>query len=151
MLKFTEKIQKEDFENWLEMGLLLWPRYSKEKLKKVFQDILKSKKETVIICKENSNYIGFINLSLRFEHVSGAKTRPVAYVEGIFVKDQHRKQGIAKQLLAAGEKWAKSRKCAEIASDVEFKNKISQNFHKKIGFKESNTLVHFIKAVSRKY
>ncbi|MBI5393387.1 hypothetical protein HZA96_05950 [Candidatus Woesearchaeota archaeon] len=60
-----QKIKKEDFDAWLEMGLLLWPKHSKHELKKEFEDILKSKREETFLCKDDEGkYIGFINLSL---------------------------------------------------------------------------------------
>lgn len=143
-----QKIKKEDFDAWLKMGLLLWPKHSTDELKKEFQDILKSKIEETFICKEDKcNYAGFINISLRYEYVPGAKSSPVGYVEGIFVKEQYRKKGIAKKLIDAGEEWAKSKHCKEMGSDVELHNKLSQVFHKKLGFKEDDILVHFIKKI----
>ena len=88
-----QKINKEDFNAWLEMGLMLWPKYSKSELKKEFEDIFESKKEETFLCKDDEgNYIGFINLSLRYEHVPGATSSPTGYVEGIFVKAQYQKK-----------------------------------------------------------
>lgn len=143
-----QKIKKEDFTVWLEMGLLLWPKHSKNELEKEFEEILKSKREETFLCKDDKgNYAGFINVSLRHEHVQGATSSPVGYIEGIFVKDQYRKKGIAKKLIDAGEKWAKNKGCKEIGSDTELHNKTSQAFHKKLGFKEDGTLIHFIKKI----
>lgn len=143
-----QKIKKEDFDTWLEMGLLLWPKHSKNELKKEFEDILKSKREETFLCKDDEEkYVGFINLSLRYEHVLRAISSPVGYVEGIFVKEEYRKKGIAKKLIDAGEEWAKSKGCKEMGSDTELHNKASQVFHKKLGFKEDDIIVHFIKKI----
>ncbi|MBD3318657.1 GNAT family N-acetyltransferase [Candidatus Woesearchaeota archaeon] len=143
-----QKIQNEDFSDWLEMGLMLWPKHSKAELKKEFEEILKSKKEETFLCKdEDGSYIGFINVSLRFEYIPGATSSPVGYVEGIFIKEQYRKKGIAKKLIDAGEEWVKSKGCKEMGSDTELHNKTSQAFHKKLGFKEDDILVHFIKKI----
>ncbi len=143
-----QKIKKADFNAWLEMGSLLWPKHSKNELKKEFEDILKSKREETFLCKdEKGNYAGFINVSLRHEYVPGATLSPVGYVEGIFVKKQYRKKGIAKKLIDAGEKWAKSKGCKEIGSDSKLHNKASQAFHKRLGFKKDDILVHFIKKI----
>ncbi|MBI5393384.1 GNAT family N-acetyltransferase [Candidatus Woesearchaeota archaeon] len=143
-----QKIKKEDFDAWLEMGLLLWPKHSKNELKKEFKDILKSKREETFLCKDDEGkYIGFINLSLRYEHVPGATSSTVGYVEGIFIKEEYRKKGIAKKLIDTGERWAKSKGCKEIGSDAELHNKASQAFHKRLGFKENEIILHFIKKV----
>jgi len=130
------------------MGLMLWPKYSRAELKKEFEIILKSKSEEILLSKnKEGNLLGFINLSLRYEHVSGATSSPTGYVEGIFVKRRYRKKGIAKKLIEAGEKWVKSKGCKEIGSDTWLHNKASQEFHKKLGFKENNVLAHFIKKI----
>lgn len=143
-----QKIKKEDFEDWLEMGLLLWPKHSKSGLKKEFEIVFKSTREETFLGKDDEgNYAGFINVSLRYEYVPGAKSFPAGYVEGIFVKKQYRKKGFAKKLLESGEKWARTKGCKEMGSDTELHNKASQKFHKKLGFKESDILVHFIKKI----
>ena len=104
--------------------------------------------EETFICKnEKGNYIGFINLSLKYDHILGTTSYPTAYVEGIFVKEQYRKNKVARKLMVAGEDWAKSKGCKEMGSDTELSNKSSQAFHKKLGFKEKNILVHFIKKI----
>ena len=126
-----------------------------EKLKKILKETfqtkkitLKSKMEETFICKnEKGNYIGFINLSLKYDHILGTTSYPTAYVEGIFVKEQYRKNKVARKLMVAGEDWAKSKGCKEMGSDTELSNKSSQAFHKKLGFKEKNILVHFIKKI----
>jgi aminoglycoside 6'-N-acetyltransferase I len=148
MLMDIQKIKKEDFDAWLEMGLLLWPKHSRTELKKEFEAILKSKKEETFLCRdEDGSYIGFVNLSLRYEYIPGATSSPVGYVEGIFVKQEYRKMGVAKKLIDAGEEWAKNQSCKEMGSDTELHNKLSQAFHKKLGFKEDDILVHFIKKI----
>jgi aminoglycoside 6'-N-acetyltransferase I len=143
-----QKMGKKDFNAWLDMGLMLWSKYSRAKLKKEFEGIFKSKREETFLCiDKEGKYVGFINISLRYEFVPGATSSPVGYVEGIFVKKEYRKNGIAKKLIDTGEEWAKSKGCKEIGSDTELHNKPSQEFHKKLGFIENEILVHFIKKI----
>jgi GNAT superfamily N-acetyltransferase len=47
--------------------------------------------------------LAFINLSLHYEYVPGATQNPVAYVEGIYVLDGYRHQGVAKALIQFAE------------------------------------------------
>ena len=101
----------------------------------------------LFLAKADDDYAGFINVSLRHEFVQGAKSYPIGYVEGIFVKEQYRNKGIAKMLIQAGEEWAKSKGCKEIASDTEIDNKTSQKFHDKLGFKKTGVIVHFVKKI----
>ena len=91
--------------------------------------------------------------TLKFQHLpkifkhSNASVKAVGYIEAIYVKPDHRTQGIARKLAEIAEQWAKERGCTEMASDTEIKNVDSQKFHKKIGFEHAETIVHFIKKV----
>jgi len=140
-----ESVNKESFEDWLNLGLELWPHYKKEELRKVFRKIFESDKEKAFICFDKSIPVGFANVAIRLDNVPGVKKYPVGYFEGIYTKPEYRKKAIAKDLLKYSEKWLLSKGCIEIASDVELNNIASQKFHKKVGFKEINKLVFFIK------
>jgi len=150
-MNFCE-ISKKDFNEWLTMGLALWPHYKKKKneLKKIFEKIIKSPKETFFLCKKKDNKsVAFINISLRSDYVSGSTTSPVGYVEGIYVKPEYRKQGLAKELIRIAEQWALKKGCKELGSDTELDNINSQKFHKNLGFKEVNKVVSFIKTIDK--
>ena len=137
-----------NFNDWLRMGLLLWPEHTKDDLKKELEKSLASDSEKTLLCKdENGRYIGFQTVSLRNEYVSGAKTSPIGYLEGIYVDNDYRKKGVARKLVEAAEKWAKEKGCKELASDTWDWNTDSIKFHEKLGFNKVKTLVHFIKSV----
>ena len=141
-------ITKKDFSEWVVMAKLFWTKHSEEKIKKEFKRILNSKKEKSFICRDdNGKTIGFINISIRTDYVEGSKTNPVGYLEGKYVKKESRKKGIAKILMEEAEKWFKSKKVKEIGSDAETNNVVSQKFHKKVGFKKGETLVHYLKKI----
>lgn len=55
---------------------------------------------------------GFAQCQLRHDYVEGTDSSPVGYLEGIFVKQEHRKQGYAKELLAKCEEWDSPRQTA---------------------------------------
>lgn len=52
---------------------------------------------------------------------------------------------LKKELLNECEKWAKEKGCREFASDCELENKMSQQFHLSMGFKEANRIICFTK------
>ena len=143
------EVTKKDFDEWLELGLALWPHYrkKKDKLEQEFNRILKSPKETAFLVKDKGKSVAFANLSLRTDFVQGASTSPVAYLEGIYVDPNYRKRGLAKRLVEVAKKWAKENGCKELASDAELDNIASQNFHKRIGFREVKRTVNFIQSV----
>lgn len=84
---------------------------------------------------------------LRNDYVEGTNSSPVGYLEGVFVKEEHRNKGYAKELLAACEKWVKNMGCSEFASDCELSNINSHKFHLAMGFDEANRIVCFRKDI----
>lgn len=146
-MKIAQVTQK-DFVEWVMLGTEFWTRHPAEKIKKEFKKILGLKNETSFICRNERGYaIGFVNISIRTDYVEGSKTSPVGYLEGIYVKKAYRKQGIAKMLFKETLIWFKKNKVSEIGSDVMVANVASQKFHKRLGFKKGEALVHFIKKV----
>lgn len=77
--------------------------------------------------------------------VEGTESSPVGYLEGIYVADGYRNQGIARELLFACENWAKEKGCTEFASDCELDNVQSLRFHLNVGFAEANRIICFTK------
>lgn len=84
---------------------------------------------------------------IRHDYVEGTNSSPVGYLEGIFVQEEYRKQGYAKQLLNYCEKWAKKKGCSEFASDCELDNEISRQFHINLGFDGANRIICFSKKI----
>lgn len=144
-----EEVSKESFNKWVDMGLELWPDNEKEDLTEIFNEIFDSEKETGFLYKNNNEYIGFINVSLRHDYVAGCDSSPVGYVEGVYVKEEYRENGIARELLKIGEEWATSKGCTEMGSDIEIDNNISYKFHEKCGFTEVEKVICFIKEIKK--
>ena len=69
----------------------------------------------------------------------------MGYLEGVYVRTDCRGKGMAKELLAACENWAKGRGCLEFASDCELDNSDSLAFHLAAGFAEANRIICFTK------
>ena len=142
------KITQDDFKEWLEMALRLWPDYSPSQMQVSLINILNSPREAAFLVRDDQGSASaFINLSLRSDYVPGATHSPVAYVEGIYVKDEYRNQGIGTALIQSAQQWALNQGCIELASDALIENTASQEFHKKIGFQEVERTVFFIKSV----
>jgi aminoglycoside 6'-N-acetyltransferase I len=77
--------------------------------------------------------------------VNGCDTTPVAFLEGIYVAETHRKRGAARLLCAALERWARECGCSEFASDAYDWDTNSHAFHRAVGFKEMERVVYFKK------
>lgn len=140
------KIGKQDFGEWLEMRKILWPNNSEKELRKEMENISASKNQEVFVgIGDNEKYAGFVEVSIRNDYEIGATARSIGYIEGIFVKKYFRKMGVAKKLIQLAERWAKEKGCKEMGSDTRPRNKKSREFHKKMGYKETDIIVHFIK------
>jgi aminoglycoside 6'-N-acetyltransferase I len=142
-----EQARSTHLDDVTRLALKLWPEQEGMGLRSEFEDLLASDKDRVFLAAEDGNYIGFLHMSLRFDYVEGSSSSPVGYVEGIYVDENHRNQGVSKKLVEAGAAWAKSLGCKEMGSDTELDNHESQAFHKRIGFREAGRIVAFIKTI----
>ena len=88
---------------------------------------------------------GFAEVSLRSDYVNGCETSPVAFLEGIYVRPEHRRRGIGRALVAAVEQWGRERGCSELGSDALLDNHMSHRFHGGAGFEETERVVYFRK------
>lgn len=89
--------------------------------------------------------VGFAQCGLRHDYVEGTETSPVGYLEGVFVRADCRRRGLARRLLAFCEDWARAKGCSEFASDCELDNTDSLQFHLQNGFQEANRIICFCK------
>lgn len=94
--------------------------------------------------------IGFVEAALRTDYVNGTESSPVAFVEGIYVVLEARRKGVAAALISAVESWARSLGCTELASDALLDNQSSHAFHRALGFEETERVVYFRKALSKR-
>jgi aminoglycoside 6'-N-acetyltransferase I len=96
---------------------------------------------------ERGALTGFLEVGLR-SHADGCDTqRPVGFVEGWFVREEHRGHGIGKRLMHAAEEWARAHGCREMASDALIDNAGSERAHTALGFEIVDRCIHFRKAL----
>ena len=92
----------------------------------------------------NGTVAGFLEVNLR-EYAEGAESSPVGFWEGVYVSAEYRRQGIGAALIRAGEQWALSRGCTEVASDAQIDNSASITLHQRMGYTEVERQVCFLK------
>lgn len=141
----VRKAEKNDISVIADLAVLLWSDNSAEDLRNEFAEMLSNDSAQIFLKYENDVPVGFAQCQLRNDYVEGTETSPVGYLEGIFIKEDYRGRGYAKELLAACEKWAESKGCKEFASDCEISNNVSFLFHMAVGFTEANRIVCFTK------
>ena len=135
----------EDSRIVAELAMLLWPENELDNLEKELKEYID--KGVIFIYFHGNGAVAFAQCSLRHDYVEGTDSNPVGYLEGIFVKEEYRRSGIAKRLLAQCEEWAKNQGCSEFASDCELDNTDSLDFHLNIGFEEANRIICFKKGL----
>lgn len=133
-----------DYPQWLALRLALWDDNTEDEMLAEMRTLLTDPQQAVFLAEENGVLIGFAEVSLR-KYADGCDTSPVGYLEGWYVAPEHRRAGIGSALVHAGEEWARTHGCREMASDTWLENEISIQAHLQLGYAESERLVHFMK------
>jgi len=139
------KAETKDLSILAALACRLWPDHAPEEMHAEFAEILTKTDAACFLAYTEKTAIGFGQCQLRHDYVEGTDSSPVGYLEGIYVADAYRKQGVAGELLAACESWAKDKGCTEFASDCELYNVQSLRFHLNAGFEEANRIICFRK------
>lgn len=139
------KAEMKDLTMIAELACQLWPDNTVDEMCSEMGEILAKLDAAFFLAYAEKVPIGFAQCQLRHDYVEGTDSSPVGYLEGIYVAEAYRKQGIAKALLTACESWAKTKGCSEFASDCELDNTQSLQFHLNVGFEEANRIICFTK------
>ena len=139
------KAESKDLLILTELTCQLWPDHTVEEMRTEFAEILAKPDAAYFLAYADENAVGFAQCQLRHDYVEGTVSSPVGYLEGIYVADEYRQQGFARELLSVCESWAKTKGCTEFASDCELENTQSLQFHLNVGFEEANRIICFTK------
>jgi aminoglycoside 6'-N-acetyltransferase I len=142
------RAKTEDVPDWLRMHYALWPEGSLAEHEADIRAMLVSEaKGVTFICEgEDGSPQGFIEVSIR-NFAEGCSTDRVGYIEGWYVEESARLQGIGRKLFEAAEGWAISQGCTEMGSDVMLDNLISQQAHERLGYEEVERIVCYRKSL----
>ena len=130
----------ENKNEWAQLACALWPELTTTQ---ALQELADGKRPNEFIYYVDEQPAAFISLSLRHDYVEGTSSSPVGYLEGIYVKPDCRKRGIANELVQFAKQWSISMGCTELASDCELGNEASRIFHEHVGFTEANRVICF--------
>lgn len=145
--------QPSDLDQLTRLCEALWPKSSAEEHAKELRLILGGKTALVLTMPlvifvaegKEGRLVGFLEVDLR-SHADGCNpSRPVGYIEGWYVAEDHRHRGIGRKLLAKAEDWARSHRCVEMASDAIIDNELSQRAHEALGYEVVDRCVHYRK------
>ena len=150
---YIRPAQLSDHDQLVRLREALWPDASADELSRELMQILEGKAAVtlphIILVAEASDgtIAGFLEIDLR-SHADGCNpSRPVGFIEGWYVAENHRQKGIGRKLLAEAEEWARGQGCAEIASDTWLDNVLSQRVHEALGYEVVDRCVHYRKTL----
>jgi len=134
------------------MRARLWPDADADELARECRAFVAGTKRGIVDAaflslNDSVQPIGFIELSVR-AFSDGCDSMPVPHVEGWYVEESARGQGLGKALMRAAEEWARERGYTELASDSELNNDAAQRAHSACGFEEVDRLVKFRKPLT---
>jgi aminoglycoside 6'-N-acetyltransferase I len=145
--------QLSDRDQLVRMHEALWPKTPAEEHARELTQILEGKPVVtmpliILVAAASDDVLaGFLEVDLR-SHADGCSPlRPVGYIEGWYVAENHRHKGIGRKLLAAAEDWARSQGCVEVASDTWVDNEVSQRVHEALGYEVVDRCVHYRKTL----
>lgn len=135
-----------DHQAWLAMRSELWPHCANERHVTEMHEYFSQGGALVTFVAEDQDgrLCGLLRPS-----AEGCTTRPVGYIEGIFVQPEFRRRGIGRLLVDAVERWAASHGAVEFASDCLGDNEDSIRLHQQLGFAITHRLAHFRRAITR--
>ena len=132
-----------DVADWLAMRDALWPHAAAENPDEIAALLAAADQAAFVARGDGDAPLGFAEASIRRDHVNGCETSPVGFLEGIFVVEAARRQGVARQLVAAVAEWSRELGCRELGSDALLHNEDSHLMHAALGFSETQRVVFF--------
>lgn len=133
--------QSSDRDELIRMRLLLWPDSDPDEVDEVLERP-EANGRVLVWEREDRGLGGFLELGLR-DYAEGCIGRPVPYVEGIWIDEDLRREGIGTALVRGAEDWSLGRGFAELASDCNLLNVQSLAFHLAAGFTEVERVICF--------
>lgn len=134
--------ERRDLANWAEMRAELWPISSKLEHLAELEEWFGTPPFRGWIALSGDRYIGFAEAYLR-PFANGCDSRPVVFLEGIWVRPDYRRAGVGRALVASVADWARAQGIYELGSDAELTNTFSQTCHLKWGFEETERVVYY--------
>ncbi len=131
---------------WAELRAALWAEPSGEEHAHDIDDVLRSDRAWGFIAEAGGMPAGFAELAIR-DYANGCISRPVPFLEGIFVRPEFRRRAVGARLIAHVEAFVAARGFTEIGSDTEITNSGSRAAHRGWGFVETERVVYFRKAL----
>ena len=131
---------------WRAMRTDLWPHATDTDHDRDSRLMSRDGNVVLLATANRDDAVGFAEVCRR-EWANGCKTSPVAYLEAIYVRPDHRGRKVSAALIEAAERWAAAQGFDEMASDAVIDNAASRAAHEKWGFTEVLQVACYRKSV----
>ena len=145
--------QPTDRDQLARLRHALWPESSSAHHAKELTQILADNPPGIlplvifVAASNDGTLVGFLEAGLRSYADGCDPVHPVGYIEGWYVIEARRRQGLGAALLRAAEDWARTQGCIEMASDTQLENLSSQRAHEALGFEITERSILYRKAL----
>jgi aminoglycoside 6'-N-acetyltransferase I len=136
-------IHRDQFPLWKELRENVYHSLDDDYHHKEMAQVFVSKDWFCFFLADHHNQIlGLVELSSR-NIVDGCLSSPVAYLEGLVLKEEFRGKGIGKEAIDLILRWCRRKGFRELATDAELSNSRAQRFYRTLGFQETDRVVKF--------
>jgi aminoglycoside 6'-N-acetyltransferase I len=133
---------------WAEMRASLWPEDSVSAHAAEIDGLIRAEVAWGFIAETADGApVGFSEVAIR-KYANGCETRPVPFLEGIWVRAEFRRQGVGTRLIRHVEAFLSERGFRELGSDARIENSLSHASHLGWGFSETERVVYFRKPLN---
>jgi len=133
---------------WAAMRAALWPDETRESHAEAIDALLGSDGGLALIAEApGGEPAGFAEIAVR-PYANGCDSRPVAFLEGIWVQPRFRRTGVGAGLIGHAEALLVARGFRELGSDTTIDNRDSKAAHRAWGFAETERVVYFRKPLA---
>ena len=137
----VRQMRAPDRAAWAEMRAALWPEEPLQAHVEWIDEIIGSKDAWGFVAETiDGAPAGFAELAIR-KYANGCETRPVPFLEGIWVKAAFRRQGIGNALIAHAGAFLAARGFREIGSASEIDSRSVQAYTLRWGFSVTDRVV----------
>jgi aminoglycoside 6'-N-acetyltransferase I len=146
----VRRMEAADRAAWAAMRAALWPDEDSAALADRIDEFFDGDDAWGFMAEmPDGTPVGFAEIAIR-KYANGCETSPVPFLEGIWVRDGFRRQGIGAALIRYAEDFLVARGYRELGSDALMDNRLSHGSHRGWGFTETERVVYFRKSLGVK-
>ncbi|MCB9357468.1 MAG: GNAT family N-acetyltransferase [Calditrichaeota bacterium] len=129
------------------MRMKLWPDTCEQEQREEIQIFGSRASYRVWVAETPDNRVVAFLEGQTCNRADGCLSERIFFIEGWWVDEEFRRQGVGHALMSAAESWAKANGCEELASDTWLGNEESHAAHLTFGFEEVDRNITYRKQI----